>query len=52
MAAGWRAGCHMAGVRSGEGLKDGTLQVEPEIVAENLAAVLREITSGSALTRY
>ena len=49
LVAGWRAGCHMAGVRTGEGVQDGTLQVEPEILADDLAAFVREVQSGVAL---
>jgi histidinol-phosphate phosphatase family protein len=51
LVAGWRAGCHMAGVRTGVALGDGTLHVEPEIFADNLSAAVRELTSGMTLTR-
>ncbi len=51
LVAGWRAGCHMAGVRTGAAVQDGALHVEPEILADNLAAVVREVSSGTAVTR-
>ncbi len=50
LVAGWRAGCHMAGVRTGLALGDGTLHVEPEILADDLSAAVREVTSG--MTTY
>ena len=51
LVAGWRAGCHMAGVRTGAAVQDGQLQVEPEILANHLAAFVRQVTSGTAITR-
>ena len=51
LVAGWRAGCHMAGVRTGAAVQDGALHVEPEILADNLAALAREVSSGTAITR-
>ncbi|MCA9002025.1 MAG: HAD-IIIA family hydrolase [Planctomycetes bacterium] len=51
LVAGWRAGCHMAGVRTGWALGDGTLHVEPEIFSDNLGAAVRELTSGMSLSR-
>ena len=51
LVAGWRAGCHMAGVRTGAAIKDGALQVEPEILADNLSACVREVSSGTVHTR-
>jgi len=43
LAAGWRAGCRTAGVRSGLGLADQELETDVELVADDLAAVLDEI---------
>jgi histidinol-phosphate phosphatase family protein len=51
LVAGWRAGCHMAGVRTGQAVSDGTLHVEPEIFTENLSAAVRELTSGMTVPR-
>ena len=51
LVAGWRASCRLAGVRTGEGLRDGQLQVDPEILANNLAEALREVTSGEYAPR-
>ncbi len=51
LVAGWRAGCHMAGVRTGAAVQDGTLEVEPETLAENLSAFVREVLTGTAIPR-
>ncbi|MCB9907119.1 MAG: HAD hydrolase-like protein [Planctomycetes bacterium] len=51
LVAGWRAGCHTAGVRTGIAVQDGTLQVEPEFLAENLAVAVREVSAGTAVSR-
>jgi histidinol phosphatase-like enzyme len=40
LVAGWRAGCRLAGVRSGQGLTDGTYHVDPDFVGADLAEVL------------
>lgn len=45
LAAGWRSGCRQAGVRTGAGLRDGTFQVDPELVGDDLADVLRNLLS-------
>jgi len=45
LVAGWRAGTHLAGVRTGIGLADGPLQVEPDLMQDDLPAVLNEISS-------
>ena len=45
LVAGWRAGCRLAGVRTGLGLTDGQLDVEPDIVDTTLAGVLAEVTA-------
>jgi histidinol phosphatase-like enzyme len=45
LVAGWRAGCRLAGVRTGQALSDGAYQVEPELVGENLREVLLGLLS-------
>jgi histidinol-phosphate phosphatase family protein len=40
LSAGERAGCHVAGVRTGLGLRDGTLEVEPAFVGASLERVV------------
>ena len=45
LVAGWRAGCRLAGVRTGLGLADGQIDVEPDITNETLADVLSEVTA-------
>jgi len=52
LVAGWRAGCRLAGVRTGIALEDGELQVEPDIFADNLASVLHELRSGEGVFRH
>ena len=43
LAAGWRSGCRTAGVRSGLAMKDGALEVEPLLVADDLGSFVYEI---------
>ncbi len=43
LAAGWRAGLRLAGVTSGQGLRDGQLDVEPELVGATLTEVLETL---------
>jgi histidinol phosphatase-like enzyme len=43
LVAGWRAGCHLAGVRTGNRLEDGALSVEAELICDQLAGVLRAL---------
>jgi histidinol phosphatase-like enzyme len=52
LVAGWRAGCRLAGVRTGEGLRDGQLHVEPDVLADDLARAVREATSGARVARH
>jgi histidinol-phosphate phosphatase family protein len=40
LSAGERAGCHVAGVRTGLGMGDGRLEVEPSFVAASLTSVV------------
>jgi len=37
LVSGWRAGCRLAGVRTGRALGDGTFHVDPEFLAADLA---------------
>jgi D-glycero-D-manno-heptose 1,7-bisphosphate phosphatase len=43
LVAGWRSGCHVAGVRTGNALGDLALSVEPELVGDHLAAVVTDL---------
>jgi D-glycero-D-manno-heptose 1,7-bisphosphate phosphatase len=43
LAAGWRAGCRTAGLRTGLALGDGALQVEPHLIADDLASFVYEV---------
>lgn len=40
LVAGWRAGARIAGVRTGRALRDGQFHVDPEFVADDLAAAV------------
>ena len=51
LVAGWRASCRLAGVRTGLAVRDGQFPVDPEILADDLANVLREVTSGEHVPR-
>lgn len=51
LVAGWRASCRLAGVRTGQAVRDGTFAVDPEIVADDLASVLREVSTGEHVPR-
>ena len=48
LVAGWRAGCHQAGVRTGRGIQDGAFQVDPEFVADDLVAAIGELLTRQA----
>ncbi|MFT7480314.1 MAG: histidinol phosphatase-like enzyme [Gammaproteobacteria bacterium] len=43
LVAGWRAGTRLAGVKTGTGLSDGPLQVEPDLMETDLVAALAHI---------
>jgi histidinol phosphatase-like enzyme len=43
LVAGWRAGCRLAAVRTGQNLGDDTFEVDPELHEDDLRAVVREI---------
>jgi histidinol phosphatase-like enzyme len=51
LAAGWRAGCRLAGVRTGQALSDDTFEVEPALVAENLSDILAQIVEMTAAAK-
>ena len=49
LVAGWRAGCHVAGVRTGLGVADGTLHVEPEFVSDSLGDAVMDVVQGAGV---
>ena len=51
LVAGWRAGCRLAGVRTGNGLKDGHFHVEPELTAETAAGAFGAISRDMTILR-
>lgn len=51
LAAGWRAGCRLAAVRTGLALGDGTFEVDPWFEGENLAEALGQILAVAAAGR-
>lgn len=51
LVAGWRAGCRLAGVRTGLGVGDDLFPVETEILADDLASALEELTSDAYPSR-
>lgn len=51
LVAGWRASCRLAGVRTGLAVQDGMFPVDPEILADDLSGVLREVASGESVPR-
>ncbi len=50
LVAGWRSGCRLAAVRTGMGLRDGTFEVDPELVGEDLASVVQVLLGNAALS--
>lgn len=51
LAAGWRAGCRTVGVNMSGVAGEGGLQVEPEVLADDLAHGLSQVASGVAISR-
>lgn len=51
ISAGDRSGCRTAGVRTGHGLQDGRVHVEPDFVAEDLSEALESVLAGDAYAR-
>jgi len=43
LVAGWRAGCRLAGVRTGLALSDAAYHVEPEVLGRSLVEAIGEI---------
>ena len=43
LVAGWRAGCRLAAVRTGLALSDRAFEVEPEVVGDDLRALVLEL---------
>ena len=43
LAAGWRAGCRIARVETGQPLGEGELQVEPDLVEPDLPRLLKQL---------
>ena len=50
LVAGWRSGCRLAAVRTGLGMRDRTFEVDPEILAEDLAAVVRVLLDDAVMS--
>lgn len=51
LVAGWRAGCRLAGVRTGHGVTDGRFHVDPEITAETATAAFGVIARDQTILR-
>lgn len=51
LVAGWRAGCHVAGVRTGLALGDGAFHVEPEILSDSLGEAVMDVVENVGLAR-
>ncbi|MDB2576043.1 HAD hydrolase-like protein [Planctomycetota bacterium] len=51
LVAGWRAGCCTAGVRTGNGLKDGAFHVDPDMTAESAAGAIKWIARDQTVLR-
>lgn len=51
LVAGWRAGCRLAGVRTGQALKDGHFHVDPEFTAADANTAIRAISRDTTLLR-
>lgn len=51
LVAGWRAGCRIAGVQTGQGFADGEYHVDPELVGRTAAGILREIAVDMTMLR-
>jgi len=48
LTAGGRAGCRTLGVRTGHAFRDGVLEVEPDLVADDLTEALGLLTEAAA----
>jgi histidinol phosphatase-like enzyme len=47
LVAGWRAGCHLAGVATGLGVADGTYHVDPDLLCRDLSEVIAGLLAES-----
>jgi HAD superfamily hydrolase (TIGR01662 family) len=52
LVAGWRAGCRLAAVRTGQGLLDGTYEVAPQVHENDLQAVLQELLTRTGAVHH
>jgi histidinol phosphatase-like enzyme len=52
LAAGWRAGTHIAAVKTGVGLADRTFEVDPPVVGRDLTGVLSELVRAATTLRW
>lgn len=51
LVAGWRAGCRIAGVRTGNGLSDGAFHVDTDMTTESAAAAINWIARDQTILR-
>ena len=51
LVAGWRAGCRLAAVRTGQALEDGVFEVHPEFVGDDLAQAVLALLGVQAVYR-
>ena len=51
LSAAWRAGCHTAAVRTGDAVRDGSIEVEPELWAGDVTEALLEILAAERVAR-
>ncbi|QDV07631.1 D-glycero-alpha-D-manno-heptose-1,7-bisphosphate 7-phosphatase [Planctomycetes bacterium Poly30] len=51
LVAGWRADCRLVAVQTGQGLRDGAFQVEPELWSRTAAGALKEISNDLTMLR-
>lgn len=50
LAAGWRAGCRTAAVRTGLALQDETYQVDPDVVTDTLSEFVRDVLARASMS--
>lgn len=51
LVAGWRAGCRIAGVRTGQGMKGGSYHVDPELITDEASEALKLISRDMTMLR-
>ncbi len=49
LVAGWRAGCHLAGIGERATFEHSALQVEPDVLVPSLSQAVTEITAGAGI---